>query len=272
MWKMYRETKTDMKIKFSGEDEIDALDLSNFLKGTYNSLVKITNNASKDSYFKLTFKATEKGSVILELGAVAPFIQSLFANYTVEDIINILFDLIQIIKNLKGQPPKSINFKENTITNYIGEVHKYNDNSINIYTSNPKNLINDLKTSVFSINKREKVSYELNDEKVEIENKEMEYFKPDKIEEELVEEAIFFEKESVKLIGIMFEGKSQWIVKFKGKNIKVSIWDKEYLEKIQDEEIYIQRNIIVNMVQEVLKNVNTGEIVREKYRITKVYE
>ena len=98
----------------------------------------------------------------------------------------------------------------------------------------------------------------------------MSYFQTEK-NEEIEEETIFFEKENVKLISIVLEGKSKWNVKFRNKNIKVGILDKNYLENLQNlegEEITIHKNIIVDLVLEKSK---IGDKIIEKYYITKVY-
>ena len=269
MWKMYNETKADLTIKLGGESEIDVLELSRFLENTVKSLNSICGVATKNEYFKLNFKSSRQGSVVLELGAITPLIHTLFATYTASDIVTIFLDLVRILKTSKGSKPLNIDFKNNIIKFAAGLVN-IQKTSLNLYMSDSSS-VEYVKKAFGNIKDRADVSFKLdNNEEIKVSKEEMSYFQTEE-NEEIEEETIFFEKENVKLISIVLEGKSKWNVKFRNKNIKVGILDKNYLENLQNlegEEITIHKNIVVDLVLEKSK---IGDKVIEKYYITKVY-
>ena len=271
MWKMYKESKANLIIRLGGDSEIDVNDLAIFFQNTSEGLSRIINIYAKDAYFKLKFRASERGSIILDLGAVTTIINTLFNNYTAEEIINIFLGIVKIIKDLKGKPAKAINLKENHIENYMGEIGTYNNNSVNIFYSNPA-IAKTIKRAIKSIENRDSIEYRTSDEnKVVVEKDEMEFFEIEENDNEEITESIeFFEKIKIKFMKICFEGNSKWTIKYQGKTINATVLDKPFLDRIQTGEETINpkeyKTIDLRLIREIV-----DRKIKEKYYITKVY-
>ncbi|RRD40378.1 hypothetical protein EII29_02550 [Leptotrichia sp. OH3620_COT-345] len=270
MWKMYNETKADLKIKIGGSDEIDAKELSEFLKGTYDTLSKITSITAKNSYFKLNFKASEKGSVILDFSAITPEIFKITGHViTAVATLKLFLEVIKLIRDLKGKNPKKIDTTTGDVTNYYGEVNNYNIETINLYLSSP-NIEKEIKKSVKNLKDRENIKYSINESiKLELSKEEINVMSIEEKEIEEVEEEmeILLENTELRLYKVPFQGNSQWDVIFENETIKVSIWDKNFLKKLHAGEIFLSSQDILIVDMKEIKEKN-----KVKYYILKVHE
>ena len=271
MWKMYNETKADLKVKIGGSDEIDAKELSEFLKGTYDTLAKITSINAKDSYFKLNFKASDKGSVILDFSAITPEILKI-TGYVVSaaTIIKMYLEIIKLVKDLKGKKFEKIDPDTGNITNYYGEVNNYNVETVNLYLSNP-DVSKEIKKSIKKLKDRENLKYFLNNEDAELElsKEDMNVMTAEEKETEDAEEEQenLLENIELKVYKVPFHGHSQWDVIFNNEITKVSVWDQEFLKKLHAGEILLSsQDIFIVDMREV------KEKDKVKYYILKVQE
>lgn len=268
MWKMYNETKTELSIHLSGEDEIDILELSDFLSDTYEVFKDVASYYGKDYYFKMNFSKAEKGSIKVFLSAIAPLLPNIFENgVTALTTIKTAFEVIKIIKDLKGEKPKKIDFEKNSIENNYGEVNFYSANSINIYYTKP--VEKKVKKSFADISEREGIKYELIEEGISVEMRQNEIKEiVNKLEVEETEETdILYENIEINLFKVPFQGNSKWDIIYNDKKIKVSVWDKEFLKKLHAGEIFLSAQDIFIVDMREIKEKN-----KTKYYILKVQE
>lgn len=270
MLKMGNETRTDLTIRLGGENEINVLEYTNFLKSIHNSIGSICNIYQKNMYFKMNVIGTKQGSFLIELNAISIPALTLTGIVTAGTAIKLYLEILKIIKDLRGKPAKKVDPQNSTIINHYGDVNIYSVEAVNTFASRP-DLVQDIKQNISKIKNRESVRFYSKKENIEMEmsNKEM-----NELIEEIEdnnEENQFFEKEKIKLIGVILVGKAKWTVNFRNEIIKVSISDKNYLEKIQNGLLSLNAKDKITVDLLKITEFNNDKIY-EKYYITRVYE
>jgi len=154
MVKLYEESTDSFTLSFGGNNEIDAMLLASTMNDLVNILQQITYEIEPESFIKLTVTSFRPGSFNIDIKAIVNYFKNLLNKDNLEmasKILGILLACFQIKKHLKGDKPKSVEYKEDksVITNSAGEQLIEDKRCAEIYFKN--NKIDKNITNIFNV-------------------------------------------------------------------------------------------------------------------------
>lgn len=141
MIKIYDESTDSFSLSFGGENEIDASLFASTMNNIVDLLQQITIQLEPEAYIKLKITSFQYGSFCIDLKAVISYIKNLLTKDNINmasTIIGTLASCFEIKKHLKGDKPKSIEYKGNKsfITNSQGEMLIKDKSAAEVYFGN----------------------------------------------------------------------------------------------------------------------------------------
>lgn len=274
-----------IRLRFSGEDEIDLETLTTSLRSTLTSLELISKNVlGEDEYCKYVVRNVEKGSFIVDIQTITEIANS-FVPFT-PFIGEVFTGILSLRKFLKGSKPKQVvnNYEYNncTVVNIDDSELVLPIETVNIYSKEEniekalaktaKVLANDEGRTEFSVEVNDgqdttEIGFSKDELKIVSETIDVDDFN-DGIE-------IYNSTEVLNVVSIDFKGTKQWTFFRIGTGvISAHILDKEFLKRIVEDHISFSDSTKLKVELEIRYKKNNGKSIKRntKYLINKVLE
>lgn len=235
------------EFKYEGEfQSLDALTVLNTQLNFVTILSEIKEHVYPEAKLDIRIEGAEKGSLIINHFIEIASVSGMFIldNYTyVKTLFEVLIDLIKIYKFLDGKKPDKVEKTgDGSVNLYLyGSNNSFSENAFNIFCNSGiiNNAMNN--TSKILLENNDVTSIELNDKE---DKKQLMHIDRSEFEK-LGRENPFMDKQTIedlKKNQILFvyksnlfpDPKKKWVWEFihKGRNIKATIKDPEFLKKI----------------------------------------
>lgn len=259
------------ELKVTIDSDVEVLDLKNVidtLSYLRNILIELNKEVAPLKRIDICISPIKKGSHVILLWLQEKLQDPATAVALYESIkigtkiVSFYLDLNKLKKFLKGEKPESIVIQDDVaiVKDNKGNTLSVNGKACDIYQDN--RTVNNYIENIYLVSDRDQrvngIKLEGVNEQIKIERNEFAgmYKKNEIIEEKLKRKEEIKNNIILRIRKIIFERGTKWEFYYKGNKINAKIEDKDFLDKIENDEIKFSKHLILDVQLKIIKELD----------------